>query len=140
MTDGELRDCEQEITEAGELLWRQVHPRFVRDGVVIAEGFVGPQPGTSEISVVRSSVRSSVQARAHHTERLGLDSAGTWAVSVGEVVEAQGRSIDDAECPEVETPGHAYVDLRLLSRNERKRARVVLATAATNRGRVPQAA
>ncbi|MBA2347881.1 MAG: hypothetical protein H0V81_06245, partial [Solirubrobacterales bacterium] len=113
---------------------------FVRDGVIAAEGFVGPQPGTSEISVVRSAVRSSVQARAHHTERLGLDSAGTWAVSVSEVLKSEGRSIDDAECPDVDTPGHAYVDLRLLSRKERKRARVVLAAAATNRGQVQQAA
>lgn len=140
MTDGELRDCEYELDDADELLWRQVHPRFVRDGVVAAEGFVGPKPGTSEISVVRSSVRSSDLARTYHTETLGLDSAGTWAVSVSEVLDGQGRSIDDANCPDVDTPGHAYVDLRLLSKNERKQARVVLAAAATNRGQLQQAA
>lgn len=137
----ELRACEEELAdEPAELLWRQVHPRYFQEGVVLAEGFVGPKPDTSQISIVRQASRTSEEAEDYHRRTLGLETAGTWAVSVGEVQGAEGRCIDDASCDDVTTPGHAYIDLRHLNRTQRKVARVVLATAATNRGSFSQAA
>lgn len=132
----DLRECEHQLAEPDELLWRQVHPRYVRGTLVQAEGFVGPSPGTSEISVVRAALVTSSAAEAYHRDALGLKTAGTWAVTVGEVDdEARGRTVDDGGCDDVDTPGHAFVDLRDLTRNERRVARAVLARRATDRGR-----
>lgn len=81
MTSGwaRLRHCESDVEDRGELLWRQIHPRFLVGELVQSEGFVGPAPGSAEISVVRAARCSAAEAARHHREVLGLASAGTWA-------------------------------------------------------------
>lgn len=131
----ELKRCEVALDEGPEWLWRQVHPNFVSGDLVSAEAFVGTPEARSEVSTVRSSVRTAEQAFVYHTTDLGLASAGSWAVSVDEVKATGSRAIDDAECDGVETPGHSYVDMRGLEKSDRRIARASLAKRATDRGR-----
>jgi hypothetical protein len=130
-----LQDCEELVEEVTELQWRQVIPRFVSEEgnklVVAEEAF---QSGSDrKISVARSCKVTAADAYA-----LKENSAGTWAVSVGEVIERSdgwSRVIDDSECPEVETPGHSYIDARVMDGEQRRRLREELARDATERGR-----
>lgn len=64
----------------------------------------------------------------------GLATAGSWPVSVARVDEVEGRVIDDSACEGVETPGHSFIDLRGLSKSERRKARTELAAYVTARG------
>ncbi|HWK29508.1 MAG TPA: hypothetical protein VNS09_23285 [Solirubrobacter sp.] len=129
-----LRDCEAPIEAGPELLWRQVHPNFTHANGVSAEAFVGTPGDRDQVSVARSSTVSAASAYAHHTDALSLASAGTWAISVNEVSETGSRAIDDMACDDVDTPGHAYVDMRAQTKKERKLTRARLASAATLRG------
>lgn len=131
----DLTACEFLIEEPSELEWRQVHPTFEEDAVVSTDAFVGSGDSTREVSTARSATSSAEEAFRFHTEERALQSAGTWAVSVSEAVDADCRCIDDSECEGVETPSHSYIDMRALSKAERTAARVALAAAATDRGR-----
>lgn len=138
MPDGpaapQLRDCESLLHEGPELQWRQVHPTFLKNGVVSQEAFVGTPHDRDQVSTVRSVRRSAEEAHAHYTEVLGLASAGTWATSVDEVQSTTCRVVDDEACDEVEVPGHSYIDLRGLTKAAKKAARLELARVAQLRG------
>jgi hypothetical protein len=136
----ELADCEEEIGADGvELLWRQVKRNQIdeTDGHVTGDAF---QEDGQRVSVSRSTVVSPAQAFTYHTN-VGRQSAGTWAVSVAEVGEAACRVIDDSACEDVDTPGHAYIDMRHLAgdgkqvKNLRRSVRATLAIRASARGR-----
>lgn len=129
-----LAECESKIDDVDELQWRQVHPRFVDGDVVSQEAFVGTPGATDEVSSTRSSGVTAAQAYAHFVNVLELSSAGTWAVTVGEVEHGGARCVDDAGCEGQETPAHSYLDLRHLSKAQRKAVRAHLAAAATARG------
>jgi hypothetical protein len=130
-----LRSCEKVVPDSDELQWREVHPQWVADGLIARDAFVGVHTSRAEVSTVRSSRRTAEQAHLHYVEHLGLQSAGTWAVAVGEVLEVDGRVVDDSACDDVDTPGHSFIDLRSLTRPQQKAARVHLAARATSRGR-----
>lgn len=130
----ELEPCELVLEGDAERLWRQVHPEFVQGDMVLAGAFVGTPTARSKVSTVRSSVRTAKQAFDHHTT-LDLTSAGSWPITVEEVNLVGCRAIDDAACEGVETPGHSYIDMRGLSKRDRKLARATLARGATERGR-----
>lgn len=133
--DSSLRDCELVIEDPPELQWRQVHPQWVDHGLVASDAFAGVEGSRATISTVRSMACSAAQAHRFYVESLGLLSAGTWAVTVSEVVEVLGRVVDDAACDDVDTPGHSFIDLRGLTRAQRRVARATLAARATSRGR-----
>jgi hypothetical protein len=139
MTNGpprpDLVDCELEIESSGELQWRQVHPRFVDVDVVSEQAFVGTSDDRERVSTARASKTTAANAHAYFVTVLGRSSAGTWAVSVAEIAGSLCRAVDDEACHDVETPAHSYIDLRGLSKPERRQARAELATAANARGR-----
>ena len=135
MTDAaDLRTCETVIGGGPELQWRQVHPTFLKRGIVSQEAFVGTPDDRDLVSTVRSSRRTASDAHAHYTEELGLASAGTWAVTVSEVEGVACRAVDDAACDDVAVPGHSYIDLRGLAKAAKKAARLELARLAQLRG------
>ena len=128
-------DCKEVVDADGELQWRQVHPKFVDGGLVSRDAFVGTPAARGEVSTARSSIVTAADAYDFHRNTLSLESAGTWGVTVAEVGLTQCLVIDDSQCDGVDAPGHSYIDMTDLSRAESRKARSVLASLATDRGR-----
>lgn len=128
---------ERVLTSSDDRLWRQVNPEFYADGVVGAGAFVGVSDDRSRVSTSWEKEQTAEGAYHFHTAMLNLQSVGTWSVCVGTVVGANARAVHDAdsECaPTPCPPGHAYIDLRTLSRNQRREARAIFAAEANDRG------
>lgn len=125
----------QQLTNQDELLLRQVHPRYV-DGQEITEQAFHPGSSSLQCSCSRESLQTPQGAYDHHTGKLNLQSAGTCAVSVSEVVAAGSRAVDDSAIQTYvpPTPGHTYIDFDGLTKSERSFLRDDLADAATTRG------
>lgn len=75
-------DDAHRLTEATELLYRQPHPTFLRDGRSSSQAFRPSSGDDGMLSVARSSLVSAEEACARYRAR-GKLSAGTWAVSLG---------------------------------------------------------
>jgi hypothetical protein len=128
-----LEDGETVLEDKAESLWRQVHPKFFQDGEVSSLAF-RPFPRDNGMLSVRREAFGADRSYHDHV-RLGLDSAGTWTVSVGEVLEVGARAVDDSALPD-RPEAHAYVDYRHLSRRQTEAAAKRLRAAATQHGRV----
>ena len=131
----ELESCEFLLEDGDEDQWRQIHPRFLDGDVVSREAFVGTSGASEEVSTTRSSTVTAEEAYRHHSENLKLRTGGSWPVAVDEVGKVGSRVVDDSGCDGVDTPGHSFLDLRGLSKVDRRRARTQLAAHATARGR-----
>lgn len=138
----ELVTGEELLTDPSELYFRQCNPQFITNGQPTSQIF-GNFPSTDfgRLSGARSSASTPESAYKFHTENLDQQSAGTWAVSVSEVISKQSRIIDDTNSPTTRPPapcppGHSYIDMRHLTNGERKRLRSHLVIAAKNRGRL----
>lgn len=122
------------LTELDEVLLRQVHPEELDEAVGIQS--LAFRPGSSHgflLSTLREAVGPETAFERHVTA--GLESAGTWGVSVGE---AEGQSLvclDDADPPD--TPeDHASIDFNVVGRKQQVRAARGLRDAALARGRM----
>lgn len=147
----DLRDGETEIVDLEAQLWRQVHPTQVsrqesKDVVgpgafqdIVGPGaFIGTPAARDEVSTSMASVVDAAEAYEHYTKTLKLKSAGTYTVTVGVVVGAEARVVDDSRLQTGDNPvrGHAYIDLRGMPRVLQRRARSAMANYATKFGRV----
>ena len=129
LTEGELL-----LEEQSEVLRRQAHPHFVHNGTISSQAF-RPTPGDAgQLSVRRESL-SAEDAFKDHCDTYGLKSAGTWGVSVGEVIEAGARTIDDSATPDA-PKAHAYIDFRSLNPRETQKVSKILKNYAHRRGRL----
>jgi hypothetical protein len=72
------------IPDADGLLFRQVHPSFVRDGRVGSQAFRPTPKDEKMLSVAQSSKTTAQAAFELHTQCKKLASAGSWAVMVGD--------------------------------------------------------
>jgi hypothetical protein len=101
------------LSDQQEMLFRQVHPNFVRDGRPSSQVFRPTKKDGGKLSVARGSLTTAEDAFRHHTERLQLPSAGTWGVLVGECMEQALQTFPDPTTAPPERfadPAHAYVD------------------------------
>jgi len=132
---------EAQITNAGEVLWRQITKSLYdednrRPGLLAC----GPQAADArKPSFTRSSVISAQDSRDWHQNHSASASLGTWSLSVGDVEDAGLRAVDDSKRPPEpgepgKPPGHAYVDYRPLTKAEMKDARAKLLLAMLGRG------
>lgn len=121
------------LTGQDEVLYRQVHPSWLDDGVPTSQAFTPTPKDKGELSIARGSLTTPEGAYKHYTTVLELASAGTWAVTVGEATDAQLESLSD---PLHNDPAHGFVDFRGLSKNEAKRRGMRLAASARARGRL----
>lgn len=122
-----------------ELLYRQVHPTFVRDGRPSSQAFRPTPKDAGKLSVSRASLTTPAGAYEHHTQALVLSSAGTWAISVGECRHEVLAVLSDARTspPDaVANPAHALVDFTPHSNSQREARATRLARKATERGRL----
>ncbi len=133
---GELGAVEEEFGEESlddpeELLYRQVHPSWVQDGVPSSQTFKPTKKDAGMLSVALGSKTSAEGAFNHHMQALERKSAGTWAVTVGEVTEAgltsHAQPLDD-------NPDHGFIDFRGRGRGEIERSAKVLLAKARDRG------
>lgn len=143
----EFRSLEILLEDRNEILWRQVHPNNVSEGVVnnvafdeviSPEALVGTPKARYEVSASMASAVSAQDAYEHFTKN--HLSAGSYAVSVGDVQTSLARAIDDSATytAQGDVVGHAIIDLRGMPRVLQKRARSILALAATrNRRKFP---
>lgn len=121
------------LTDPDEVLFRQVHPSWVDDGVPTSQAFTPTPKDEGELSIALGSLTTAEAAFKHHTTVLKFASAGTWAVTVGEADDAGLESFDDDQ-PDL--LAHGFVDFRGLGRKEAKRRGMLLAASARARGRL----
>ena len=125
------------LADDEELLFRQVHPSFVRDGRPSSQAFRPTAKDEGKLSVARGSLTTPAAAYRLYTEGLGLPSAGTWAVNVGECRE-QGLNVfpDPLTSPpeKVADAAHAVVDFTPYSKNQAEAKGARLARKAFERG------
>jgi len=93
-----------------EVLLRQVHPTHIQDGAPTKQAFLPTESHAQLLSTKRERV-TPMRAHQDWIER-GMDSAGTWGVSVAEVGDAEMHAVDDAN--NVTEPDHASVNFREL--------------------------
>jgi hypothetical protein len=127
------------LDDGDELLLRQVHPSFVRDGRPSGQAFKPTKKDQGMLSVARSSVSSPADAFHLHTAVLGLPSQGTWGISVSECQRHQLKAFPDplTSPPEkVADPAHAFIDFRGLSNGRTESKATQLRNDALVRGRL----
>ena len=125
------------LSDQEEMLFRQVHPSFVRDGRPSSQALRPTKKDEGTLSVARGSLCTAEDAFLHHTRTLGLSSAGTWGVLVGDCSE-QGLPVfpDPITAPpgRFPDPAHAFVDFRELSGSQIEARGARLARRAAERG------
>lgn len=119
------------ISDPNETLLRQVHPVHLDKltGEVQSPAF-SPSSLDGLISTLRERVGPEEAHRRHEAQ--GLQSAGTWGVSVSEVAEAGAAAFDDAEVPGY-PEDHASI-APPDGNGELRRCKKALAARATDRG------
>jgi len=127
------------LIDDDEMLYRQVHPGFVRDGRPSSQAFRPTPKDDKKLSVSRSTLTTAEGAYTLFTGSRGLASAGTWGVTVGEC-NAQGLPAlsDPLNAPPepVADPAHAVVDFSSISKNQAEARGARLARTASDRGRL----
>lgn len=135
-----LEPCEKLVEDPSEWFFRQVHPGRVSEGVVDAEAFTPSTNDDRKLSGVRSLKQSAEGAynewRRDYPEHR---TAGTWGVTLAQVLKANGRLVDDSDCPPPPgqdrwPTGHIYLDQRV-DKPTRKKMRLTLVRDATNNRR-----
>ena len=128
------------ITDVDELLFRQVNPNWVREGRVSSQAFRPMPKDEGRLSVDRGSLTTPAASFTLFTEGLGLASAGTWAITVGECKDYGLLALEDplSSPPEpVANLAHALVSFKEVSSRSQIEAKgQKLARRANDRGRL----
>ena len=127
------------LTDADELLFRQVHPSFVREGRPSSQAFRPTPKDENKLSVARGALTTPKAAYEHHTVTLGLASAGSWAVTIAEcTAQTLGVLSDPLTAPpeKAADPAHAVIDFTGVSKSQTEAKASRLARFATARGRL----
>lgn len=130
-----LEPHEIELDQIDEFYWRQCHPTYLDGGVPSVQMFCESTGDNGKLSGARSEKAS---AQLAYEERLarGGQSAGTWGVTVSEIVTAGTRAVDDSVGDDALPTGHTYIDYRHLDDRPSLRAvRSRLHEAAISRSR-----
>ena len=134
-----LDGTREALDDGNELLFRQVHPSFVRDGRPTGQAFRPTKKDEGMLSVARSLLTTAEQAFHLHVVLLSLPSQGTWAVSVSECGQQELQVFSDpllAPPGNVADPAHAFVDFRGLSNSRIESKATQLRNEALVRGRI----
>jgi hypothetical protein len=115
------------------MLFRQVHPSWVQDGVPSSQAFRPTKKDEGMLSVARGSMITAEGAFEHHTKVLGHQSAGSWGVTVDEVGNVELACYAD---PTDDTPHHGLIDFRELARKPIETKSKILLAKARDRGRL----
>jgi hypothetical protein len=127
------------LSDDDELLFRQVHPSFVRDGRPSSQAFRPTPKDAGKLSVARGSMTTARGAHELFVEGLGHRSAGTWGITVGECREQTLSVFPDpltAPPEKVADPAHAVVDFSTHTKGQADARGARLARKAVDRGRL----
>ena len=122
------------------LFFRQVNPNHWDGHTPNSQAFVPFPKDKDQLSVDDSSLVSPEGAWTHFTTALGLKSAGTWAISLGEINEAgnlfvESSPVENEEEPQKDNPAHCHVDFsEVSSKGQKRRKAQTLAMYASERG------
>lgn len=132
-------DNVEELADADELLWRNVHPSWVEaDGKISSQAFRPTSKDGGLLSTARSSKVTAAEHYDEHTVARGLASSGIWAVSVGEATALSLPSLYDehsAAIPQRAPKGHTSIDFTGLSGGAARKAGGTLRDHAEARGK-----
>jgi hypothetical protein len=100
------------LTEGAEVLFRQIHPNFMHDGVPSSDRFMPSERDENRLSVDRSSMVAAAESHALYTSG-GLASAAVFGLTVAEFAsEAIACFTDPVDATEdrAPNPAHALAD------------------------------
>ena len=99
-----------QLDDQTERLFRQVHPSWIQEGRPTSQAFRPTPKDQGQLSLARGAKTSAADAYALYTVRMGLKSAGVWALRVGDFT-AQNIAVfaDPIDGP-VPDPAHAVAD------------------------------
>ena len=124
------------ITNAAEIMFRQVHPILHEAGAVASSAFMPTEDDQGQLSVARESL-TTPQASFDLYRENGRQSAAVYGVSVGEFT-IEGIPCQPDPLPPTENlkanPAHAYADYNGIGTNQRRKKAQRLRTAALRRG------
>ncbi len=121
------------LVEPDELLYRQVHPGFVDDGIPSAQAFAPTKKDEGKLSIARGKLTTAEGAYTHHTSALHLKSAGSWGLTVAET---NGGELQAFGEPIAGSPAHGFIDFRDLGRGPAEKKAKLLLAHAKARGRL----
>ena len=113
------------------LLYRQIHPKWVTDGLPETTAFKPSVKDAGRLSFYDGNAIGPDEAYRHYTDTLGFESEGIAAVTVGECEEV---GILVYQSPKMNFPGHVTADFTGLSGNKVQRAARALKIKAISRG------
>ena len=90
---------------ANTLLFRQIHPDFVRDGRVTTQAFTPVRPRT-ELPAYNGDQISPKASWVHYTGKLALKSDGVLALTVGE---CRGEGLETSPDPRPNFKEHVII-------------------------------
>jgi hypothetical protein len=129
------------LTDQDELLFRQIHPVFLKDGLA-SSPFMPNSNDKNQLSVDRSALTDAQSAYALYTSS-GRQSKAVYGVSVGEFQEERlpcaSEPIKGSET-ETANPAHAYADYSAHSSGQQKIIAKRLRIKAVARGQLYPAA
>lgn len=127
------------LSDLDELVFRQVHPSFVRDGRPSSQAFRPTPKDEGKLSVARGALTTAQAAYELYTSGLGYASGGAWAITLGEC-RAQTLAVlpDPLTSPpeKVADPAHAVIDFTPFSKSQAEAKDARMARFAGERGRV----
>lgn len=124
------------LVDPEELLYRQVHPSFIQAERPSSQAFKPTPKDEKLLSVARGSMTDPVSAHDLHVRAKGLQSAGTWAISVAEAQAEDLPTFPDPLTAPVGDPAHALVDFTAQSNSQVNTKGSRLAAKARDRGRL----
>lgn len=123
-----------------DLVFRQVHPNHWDGASPNSQAFFPMPKDEDKLSVDDAAQVSAEGSWNHFTKQLGFRSAGTWALSFGEI-EAAGdldlvrNPVVDAVDSSKNNPAHCLVDFsRMKTKGQKKKRAQELALKASARG------
>jgi len=113
------------------VLFRQVHPDFMKDGKISSQAFFPFPKDKGKLSVYDGRLITPFQSFVHYTQKQGLNSIGVWGVSNTEVIETGMVHEPD---PLPDSPAHALIDFGNASDKEYRKMAKKLKILAETRG------
>jgi hypothetical protein len=134
-----LHAGEELLVDPDELYLRQCSPLHFSDGQVSDLLFKQSSQDGGKLSGSRSSRCTPEEAYEFRVKTLGKPSSGTWGVTVGDIVGAMSRVVDDSGSESAPSapipPGHAYLDFRhVKAKADERRLRSTLTIIANRSG------
>ena len=131
-----LAAMENKLSDASELLFRQIHPKFLQDGEPSSDRFRPSELDQNLMSVDRSALTTAEASHSLYTAG-GKKSAAVFGLTVGEFGSESIECLSDpikAGGDQPENPAHAVADYSKYSTSQQKVIAKKLKRLAVERG------